>query len=299
MIVGFDALKTTLKGSPQRLIVVAAMEKAVLTAVEAATKAGWVKPVLLAQEDLELENSFPYLNQNAELLMTANIQEAAEMGAELIREGEADIIMKGRLQTADFLRPLLAKERGLIEPEKILSHVAVVALPGRNRLTLISDPAISIQPDLEAKIKIIDNAVQLARILGYHPPKVAVLSALEVVNPKIPSSIDADQLEKMSQTNRWGDTLVSGPLALDNALSMESADTKGINDEVAGQADILIVPDLVSGNFLYKSFSIVSLYPAAGVVVGAKMPIILTSRADLPETKVNSIALACYMKRMI
>lgn len=299
MITNFDSLKAVLRGKPLRMAVVAAHEKAVLAAVKEAVNAGWVNAILLSTDtisDEDYRDQADFFKENTTFIETETAAAAAELGAELLRRGEADIIIKGGLQTADFLRPIMDKEKSLIEPGKMLSHVAVVALPNRNKLTIISDSAININPDLAAKEKILENSIRVARCLGYDPPKVAVLSALEVVNPKIPSSVEAAELAIKQEVGRFGNALISGPLALDNALCSEAADTKGIkNNPVAGNADVLTVPDLVSGNILYKSFSLISGYPTAGVVIGAKMPIVLTSRADHPQTKVNSIALACYL----
>ena len=295
MIENFDALKLELGGKePLCLAVVAAKEAAVLTAVVEAAKAGWIKPIMITMG--ENEPNYDFSGSEFPVIKATTLQQAAELGAELLERGEADLIMKGLIPTADFLRPLLNKEKHLIEAGKILSHVAAIALPNRDRLTLISDAAIMINPDLGAKEIIIENALRVARALGYEPPKVAVLSALEVVNPKIPSSVEAAQLKELSRNGRFGNCFVSGPLALDNALCSDAAVIKGLTDDpVAGQADILIVPELVSGNILYKSFSLISGYSNAGVVMGAKIPIVLTSRADSSAAKVNSIALACFL----
>jgi phosphate butyryltransferase len=297
MIRNFVELKERLRGkAPLSLALVAPSETAVLDAVLEAVNTGWVKPIMIVMNDQELNHHL--FQQDHKVIKASSIQETAELGAELLRQGEADLIMKGQLQTADFIRPLLQKEKNLIEPGGLLSHLAAISLPGRERLTLISDGGININPDKDAKEMIIRNAIRISRILGYDPPKVAVLSALEVVNPKIPSSVEAQELKGMAQTGCFGKCFVSGPLALDNALSSNAAHTKGLNDDpVAGAADVLIVPELVSGNILIKSFSLVSGYPSAGMVVGAKKPVILTSRADLPDVKVNSIALACFIAR--
>lgn len=275
------------------MAIVAAEDHAVLTAVEAAAEAGWIQPIMITSAENE---SVAYSDWSTEIIRTNSPREAAEAGADLIARNRADFIMKGHIATSDFLKPLLAKERGLVGPENLLSHVGAFALPGRDRLTLLSDAAIAIHPDVKTMEMIIDNAVGVAVKIGYNPPRVAVLSALEVVNPKVPSTVSADQLKRLGQEGRFGNALVSGPLALDNALSPEAAQTKEMPDDpVAGRADVLIVPDLVSGNLLFKSFSIISGYPTAGVVTGARVPIVLTSRADSPETKTNSIALACYL----
>lgn len=290
----FNLSKSLLNRPPLRLVVVGTAEEKVLKAVSETTKHGWVKPVIIS--DSPEFTGIP----GGEHHLVPDLKTAAKLGVELIKSGKADLLMKGNIATADLLHPVVAKNEGLLKSGKILSHVAFFELPGRNRLTLMSDAAVLIQPDLAAKAQIIDNALEAAGILGYSPALVAVLSALEKVNPKIPSSVVADQLSKLAVEGRFGSEIVSGPLALDNALLADAVTTKGITDDpVAGKADILIVPELVSGNLLYKSFSLIARYPTAGIVMGAEVPIILTSRADLAETKVNSIALGCYLKHNV
>lgn len=296
MITSFQDLKRRLTGKPLRLAVVAAAEEAVWSAVREAARAGWIQPLLITVKDQESVPPGDWGPAWPDCRETATFQEAAGLGADLLQRGEADLIMKGAIPSADFLRPLLAKERDLLVPGKLLSHVGAFALPGKDRLTLLSDAGLAVLPDLRAKETILENAAAVARALGYRPPKVAVLSALEVVNPKIPSSVEADALKQLGREGRFGDALVSGPLALDNALCPDAVATKGLTaDPVAGAADVLLLPELVSGNILFKSFSLIAGYPAAGVVVGARMPVIMTSRADKPETKLNSIALARYL----
>lgn len=292
MIASFSNLSRELLNRPQlRLAVVGTAETKVLKAVAAAVNHGWVKPITIG--DSPEFTGIP----DGEHHRVSDLKAAAKLGVELVKSGKADLLMKGNIPTADLLHPVLAKDTGLLQSGKLLSHVAFFELPGRDRLTLMSDAAISIQPDLTAKAQIIDNAVSAAGLLGYSPVLVAVLSAIEKVNPKLQSSVEADQLRRLGAEGRFGGAIVAGPLALDNALLPEAATTKNLADDpVAGKADLLIVPDLVSGNLLYKSFSLIARYPTAGIVMGAEVPIILTSRADLAETKVNSIALGCYLR---
>ncbi len=276
---------------PLRLVVVGAEEEAVVAAIRRAVEKDLIIPTTVS---LNPNFSVDFVSENH---FAPDPGSAAKLGVELVKSGKADLLMKGSLPTAEVLHPVIDKSGGLLIPGRRLSHIAVLELPGRGRLTLISDAAVNIQPDLEAKVDIINNAVEIADVLGYIPPRVALLSALETVNPKIPSSVDADSIKKLSNGGCFGKAVVSGPLALDNALFPEAVSVKHIsNDPVAGQADILVVPELVSGNLLYKSLSLVAGYPTAGIVNGAKVPIILTSRADKPETKINSIILGCYLR---
>ncbi len=293
MVKNFSELRKALEGSgPLRIAVVGADDDEVIAAVREATQTGWIKPVLIF-----FTKNPSVTIETGQVIMETDPRKAAERSVELVRNGEADLIMKGQISTADLMHPMVAKDKGLVSQTRLLSHVAVISLPGREKFTLLSDGAVLIHPNLEGKKAVIQNALEVARALGYDPPKVAILSAIEKVNSKIPSTVDAAELVALARQGFFGNALISGPLALDNALLMDSVVTKHLEaDPVAGQADILIVPELVSGNILYKSFCMISGYPAGGVVIGAKVPVVLTSRADHKETKVNSIMLACYLQ---
>lgn len=211
----------------------------------------------------------------------------------MIRDKEADIPMKGLLQTAEFLHAILDKEFGLVPENGLISEVSVCEF--NQRLIIISDCAINILPDLDTKKKIIDNAVSLAHKLGIDVPKVALLAPVEVVNSAIPVTVEAAILTKMGQRKQIKGAIIDGPLALDNAISEEAAMHKGIESDVAGKADILIVPDLMSGNIMHKTLTYFAHIPSAGTVVGANCPIIMTSRTDPPDEKFNSIMVALLM----
>jgi phosphate butyryltransferase len=199
--------------------------------------------------------------------------------------------MKGSLGTAYLLRAVLHKEFGL-RSSMLLSHVAVIELPG-GRLTTLTDAAMNIRPDLEQKAAIVDNAIQLAWSIGLVEPKVAILAAVETVNPKMPETVDAAALTQMAARGQFSrKAVVDGPLAFDNAYSKAAAVKKGISTPVAGEVDIFVVPEITAGNILYKAFSYAAGFKTAGLVVGAKCPIVLTSRADSEESKLNSILLA-------
>ncbi len=220
---------------------------------------------------------------------------AAATAVELVRDGAADAVMKGNIHTDEFMRALLDTERGLRVPGQRVSHVFVAEMASHPKLLGITDAAINIAPDLNAKAQILQNAVELFHLLGVATPKVAVLSAVETVNPSIPSTLDAACLTLMARRGQIGGALVDGPLAFDNAISATAAKEKGIVSEVAGDADIVLVPDLVSGNILAKNLEYLAGAVAAGVVVGLAVPVVLSSRADPPAARLAALALASLM----
>ncbi len=217
--------------------------------------------------------------------------EAAREAVGAVRSGKAQLLMKGLLQTADLLRAVMARETGL-RTGRALSHACVVQVPALPRLLHISDIALNIAPDLSRKADILRNQVAVARALGVERPKVAVIAAVEKVNPDMPATVDARALQEMAERGELGDCVVQGPLALDLALSAEAGAVKGVSGPVVGAADVLIMPDLETGNVLYKALVHLAGASAAGIVVGARCPIVLLSRSDPPASKLNSIALA-------
>ena len=224
-------------------------------------------------------------------------RDAAAMGVKLVNEGRAKALMKGYLHTDELLGQVVKSDGGLRIGRR-LSHVFVFDVPGQKHLIFVTDAAINIAPDLETKVDIVQNAIDLARTLGIETPKVGVLSAVETVNPKIPSTLDAAALSKMAERGQIRNGLVDGPLAMDNAIDMNAARTKGIKSLVAGQADILVAPNLESGNMLAKELTFVAHAEAGGVVIGAKCPIILTSRSDDDKARLASCAIAAlYAER--
>lgn len=220
---------------------------------------------------------------------------AADAAVALVREGRAAALMKGQLHTDDLLRAVLDRDRGLRAGRR-LTHVFVMDVPGLPHPLLISDAAINIAPDLETKADIVRNAIDVARAIGIETPKVGVLSAVEVVNPAIPSSVDAALLSKMAERGQITGGLVDGPLAMDNAVDLGAARTKGIKGMVAGQAEVLIAPNLDAGNMIAKELSYIAHAEAAGVVMGARAPIVLTSRADGPKARLASCAVAALAR---
>lgn len=219
---------------------------------------------------------------------------AATQAVALVRNGDAELLMKGSLHTDELMHEVVAAGTGL-RTERRLSHVYIMDVPSYPRPLLITDAAINIAPSLADKRDIIQNAIDLAHVMGVEVPKVAILAAVETVNPTMCATIDAASLCKMADRGQISGGLVDGPLAFDNAVSPEAARQKGIVSPVAGQADILVVPDLEAGNMLAKQLSFLAGADAAGVVVGAKVPIILTSRADPERTRIASCAVAVLM----
>jgi phosphate butyryltransferase len=226
-----------------------------------------------------------------EVVHTATEKEAAEKAVRAVSEKRADVLMKGLLPTAALLKAVLNPEFG-IRTGKTLSHVAAFDLPDYEKLIFITDPGMNIHPDLNQKADIINNAVSVARALGTDLPKVAILAAVETVNPKMPATLDAAVLTKMNQRGQIKHCVVDGPLALDNAISLEAAEHKGVISDVAGQADILLVPNIEVGNTLYKSLVYFAKAKVGAIVTGAMAPIVLTSRSDSPDNKLQSILLA-------
>jgi phosphotransacetylase len=219
---------------------------------------------------------------------------AAEQAVALVRAGEAQALMKGSLHTDELMAEVVRKDTGL-RTERRISHAFIMDVPTYPKPLVVTDAAINIFPDLETKIDIVQNAIDMAHAFGRDMPKVAILSAVETVTPKIPSTIDAAALCKMAERGQITGALLDGPLAFDNAISKEAAAIKGIRSEVAGDADILLVPDLEAGNILAKQLSFLANADAAGIVLGARVPIILTSRADSVRARMASCAIAALL----
>ena len=217
--------------------------------------------------------------------------DSASKAVELVKTGRAEALMKGSLHTDELMAAAVARDRGIRTARRI-SHCFVMDVPGHPQALIISDAAVNIAPSLEAKVDIVQNAIDLAHALGIAMPRVAILSAMETVNPKVESTIEAAALCKMAERGQITGGVLDGPLALDNAISPQAAAIKHIVSPVAGQADVLIVPDLEAGNMLAKSLSFLANADAAGIVLGARVPIILTSRADSRLTRLASCAVA-------
>ena len=221
----------------------------------------------------------------------ADHRSAAARAVSMVHEGLARAIMKGHIHSDELLGQVAKRDGGLRTGRRI-SHAFVMDVPGQEHLLLVSDAAINIAPDLEAKVDITQNAIDLARALGLETPRVGILSAVETVNPKIPSTLDAAIIAKMADRGQITGGIVDGPLAMDNAMDIEAAKTKGITSLVAGRAEVLIAPNLEAGNMLAKELTFVAHAEAAGLVLGAKVPVMLTSRADDEHSRLVSCAVA-------
>lgn len=294
MLKNFNELVAQLKEkNNKKTVIVAAAQTS--TAVEAAVLAlneGLANSILVGDEKSirhYLENDFPDFKDRFEIVNTdESIEKACSKSVQLIREGRGDLILKGKADTAMLLRAVLNKEQGLTTGN-IISDVLAYETP--ERVMLMSDGGINLYPTLEEKISIIKNAVQVAHALGNPMPKVALLAAVEVINPKMPCTLDAAALAKMNERKQIAQCLIDGPLAIDNAIDLAAAKLKGIESEVAGDADILIAPNIEAGNILGKCLTYYCNFRVAHVVMGTKVPIIIASRADTAEVKMLSMAL--------
>jgi phosphate acetyltransferase len=281
---------------PTRVAVAAAAHKLVLQSVQRAVKQGLIMPLLVGREDDIREHAaaIGWDLQSERIVPTETNMAAADMAVDLVRQGEADVLMKGYLHTDEMLRAVLRPESGL-RTDRLLSHVFVMEVPTYHKLLLITDAAINISPDIHQKAAIAQNAVDLARRLGVEQPKVAALSSIETINANIPSTVHAACLSKMAERGQIKGAVVDGPLAFDNAISAEAARDKGIVSPVAGDLDVLVVPDLDAGNILSKNLEYLASAKMAGIVMGAMVPVVLTSRSDPPRARVYSLALASLL----
>ena len=293
----FDDLLLKLKvAEKKKLAVAVAQDEPVLEAVKAAKDRG-IADAILVGDKAKIEEVAMKIDMDLtdfEIIHEEDVKKAALKAIQLVSSGEADMVMKGLLDTATFLRSVLNKEVGL-RTGKLMSHVSVFEIEGIDRLILLTDAAFNTYPDLKQKVQIINNSVMVAKACGIQNPKVAPVCAVEVVNPDMPATVDAALLSKMSDRGQIKGCIVDGPLALDNALSEEAAHHKGVTGSVAGKADILLLPNIDVANVMYKSLTYTASTKNGGILVGTSAPVILTSRADSFETKVNSIALAALV----
>ncbi|WP_287881449.1 phosphate acetyltransferase [Aquitalea sp.] len=266
--------------------------EALLGAVEAADH-GIATPILIGPRSklVKLAEELDVDISRFELIDTPHSHASAEQAVSLVREGYADILMKGSLHTDEFMSEVLARNTG-IRTDRRISHVFIMKVESYPRYLFITDAAISIEPDLMTKRDICQNAIDLTHALGIARPKVAILAAVETINPAMRATLDAAALCKMAERGQIKGAILDGPLAFDNAISHEAADTKGIVSEVAGDPDILLVPDLESGNMLAKQLTYLAAAASAGIVMGARVPIVLTSRAEDATGRLASAAVA-------
>jgi phosphotransacetylase len=278
---------------PTRVAVAAAAHKLVLESLQRAVHLGFIVPLLVGrEEDIRAEaEAIGWELKNEQIVSTPTNKAAATAAVALVREGEAQVLMKGYLHTDEMLHAVLQHDTGL-RTDRLLSHVFVLEVPTYHKLLLITDAAININPGITQKAAITQNAVDLARRLGVEQPKVAALSSVETINPNIPSTVHAACLSKMAERGQIKGAIVDGPLAFDNAISAEAARDKGIVSPVSGEVDVVVVPDLDAGNILSKNLEYLASAKVAGIVMGALVPVVLTSRSDPPRARVYSLALA-------
>jgi phosphate butyryltransferase len=280
----------------KRIAVAAAEDEAVIKAVKKAVDDRLASFSLFGNSQkiaalLDEEGAAYSNNEQISIISTSSPEESVKLAVQAVHKKKADVLMKGLIPTAMILKAVLHKEYGL-RSGKVLSHVAAFDIEGFNKFIFVTDAAMNISPDLDEKIEIIRNGVAVARALGIEMPRVAPIAAVEVINPDMQATLDAAALTVMNQRGQIKNCIIDGPLALDNAVSMESAAYKGIKSNVAGQADLLVVPTIEVGNVLYKSLVYFAKAKVGAVIAGSKAPIILTSRADSAESKYYSMALA-------
>jgi phosphate acetyltransferase len=278
---------------PQPTVVAHPCDESSLRGAVEAAEAGLIVPILVGPEQkIQAAASAAALDiRRFEIVAAPHSHAAAAKAVELIKAGRGAVLMKGSLHSDELLREVTSRERGL-RTERRVSHVFIMDVPTYPLPLFITDAAVNIAPDLEAKRDIVQNAIDLHVGLGLGPPRVAILSAVETVTLKIPSTIEAAALCKMADRGQITNGILDGPLALDNAISPEAARIKGLRSEVAGRAQILVVPDLEAGNMLAKNLTFLANADAAGLVLGARVPVVLTSRADAVRTRLASCAVA-------
>lgn len=295
MFKNFAEMAEMVRSNPvkKRIVLACAHDEHSLEAVNDAVKEGIVEAVLVGREEeiksLIKENGFDL--EEAVIYNETDDVEAAKTAVRLINEGKGDFLMKGKMQTSDLLKQVVNKETGL-NMGKVMSHVGLFEVPNYHKLVVLTDGGMLLHPTLEQKVQIVENAVDSLRNMGYETPKVAALCAAEKVNEKAPESVDAAALKEMNEKGELNDCVVEGPISYDIALSKEIADFKGFESPVAGDADVLLVPNMAAGNFIGKSWVIQGGGRMTGLVVGAKAPIVLTSRGSGADEKFYSIVFA-------
>lgn len=287
-----ELLSRAIDGKKKTISVAVAQDKVVLEAVIKAVEMNIINAILVGnEEEIKAIASEEAMDlSRVKIVNELDVDKAAAKAVELVSLGEADFLMKGLLGTANLLKAVLNKEAGL-RTNNLLSHVMIYDVKSYDKLLFLTDGGMVTYPELQDKIGIINNAVKVARALDIEMPKVAPICAVEVINPSMQATLDAAALSSMNKRGQIKNCIIDGPLGLDNAISKEAAKHKGIVSEVAGDADILLVPNIEAGNFLGKSMTYFAGAESAGVIVGAKCPVVLVSRADSAKSKLYSIAL--------
>lgn len=284
-------------GAKRRIAVAAAEDEPVLMAVKNAISEGIVQPILVGDEKAirTISEAIGFDLEGIEIINEPKPATACRKAVGLIKEGKADILMKGLVGTADLLKAVLDKENGLRKGSTI-SHIAFFESQYYHKLFIVTDAAMNVAPEFKEKVAIVENAVEACHRLGVSNPKVAIIGAVEVINEKMEATVHAGMLTMMNKRGQIKGCLIDGPFAIDNAVSKEACHHKKIETEVGGDADILMCPDIEAANVLYKCLNFLGGAESAAVIMGASVPIVLTSRADSEKSKLYSIALAAAMK---
>ncbi len=299
MIKDFKELyELALKKGPKKIAVAVAQDEDVLEAIKAACDRGLIDPVLVGDKSAieEIAKRIDFSLEGIEVVDEKDLTSATRIATKLVSSGKASVLMKGLVDTSIIMKAVLDHDIGL-RTDKIISHIAVFEVATYHKIFMVTDAAMIIAPSLDQKKQILENAIELAHSLDIEMPKVAVIGAKEKVSPKMEATVHAKDLADMYKNGQIKGAIVDGPFALDNAISKESAKIKGIDSVVGGDADILLMPDIEAGNVLYKALSFLANADSAGLIVGTKNPIVLTSRADSAQAKLNSIVLATLMAK--
>lgn len=291
-----EVIEKAVHFGPKRISVAVSQAEDVMDAVEQARVIGLVNGILVGDEEetIQVCKKLNINPKNYEIINERDKNEAARIAVKLVREKKAELLMKGMLGTDRILKAVLDKEIGL-RTQRLLSHAYVLKLKHYEKLLTVTDGAMNIAPNLEQKVQIVQNIINFCHCLEIEKPKIAILAAVEVVNPDMPACIDAACLSKMADRGQIMGGIVDGPLAFDNAISKEAALHKGINSPVSGEVDAVVVPEIETGNIFAKGLVYLAEAEPAGVLLGTTAPVIIVSRSDCPVSKVRSIALAILM----
>jgi len=282
--------------SKKKVVVAGANDKHALAAVLKAERDGLIDYVLIGdkKEINEISKNFGYKTKSEEIIDMKNPDEIAAMAVEVIREGRGDFLMKGKIETATLLKAVVDKKNGIGKGE-VMSHVAILEIPDYHKLLATTDGGMILYPDFEQKKAILKNVVDFFHQLGYEKPKVGVMAAVEVVNPKMRETVDGAELKKLAEQDYFGDCIVEGPISFDLAVSAGAASLKGYNSPVAGDVDIMLMPDMTAGNLTTKGLNCLAGAKMAGCILGAKVPIVLNSRGASFEEKYISLLLCAAL----